>query len=562
MADLKRIGDIDVVAEIGRSTTTIVYKGYRAAAEQWVLVKMLYDEAGSDSDLVECLEREARLLAKIKHPNIVDLFDYTAQDDGSYITSEFIDGPDLSELLKSRKFPPALAWFVLQQTALGLQAAHQKNILHGDIKPSNILVSFAGEVKLADFGMAALKSNPHAETQQEIKGTLAYFSPEQILGEKQGEFSDIFSLGATFYELLTGTTAFHGENSREYFKAIIEDDPIAYLSKDEDIPAELIGICAKMLAKRVGDRYATCKELLAALDGFSAGHDFEADAVRLSSYLQKPHDYTEAIVVRPVSGPVHRSGWRASRLIYLAILVLFIVAAYFAASELAGVNTADLDPVATISASPDPGEQSPAAQQGSSVQTASTPAPENLLGGTGPLAEPTPKAVQPDAIVRRDTSLQSESEVGESVAVPPGLLLVTCTPWAQVFVDGDSLGLTPLGGPIALPAGMHEVVFKNPGFQQRTESIEVKSNEETVLDFSFWSTVGRLKLDVSPWAEVFIDDVFKDSVPPQDTPFVLTPGLHRLSLRHPEIGQWDTEVNIVAGQSLQLQFNLKSLLSR
>ncbi|MFQ5751184.1 MAG: serine/threonine protein kinase, partial [bacterium] len=221
MATLKQIGDIQIFAEIYQGATTFVYKGFQPALDRFVFLKVLRPEFGQDENLSRSFEEEAKFIAKIQHPNVVTIFDYGRFEKWIYFAAEFIEGYNLSELLRFKKLPPELAYFILLESSKGLKAAHDKNILHKDIKPSNILISHDGQVKITDFGMADLRLTAKSEMEYEVKGTLAYFSPEQILGEQLNKYSDIFSLGATFYEMLTGAPAFSGNNTSEYFDSIL-----------------------------------------------------------------------------------------------------------------------------------------------------------------------------------------------------------------------------------------------------------------------------------------------------------------------------------------------------
>ncbi|MFQ5825494.1 MAG: serine/threonine protein kinase, partial [bacterium] len=235
MGTIKQIGEIQIFAEIYQGATTLVYKGYQPSLDRVVLLKLLRPEFNHDKLLSQRLEEEAKLIAKIQHPNVVAIYDYGRQDPFTYFAAEFIEGFNLHDLIQMNKLPPELAWFILLETSKGLKAAHDKNIIHKDIKPSNILISHEGQVKLTDFGMASLHLPSVDEEVVEVRGTLAYFSPEQILGEEIKKSSDLFSLGATFYEMLTGSQAFFGKTPGDYMNAILHDEPTQFLKKFADI---------------------------------------------------------------------------------------------------------------------------------------------------------------------------------------------------------------------------------------------------------------------------------------------------------------------------------------
>jgi len=202
MAELSKIKDLQIFAELHKGFAATVYKAYQKSLERTVLLKVLNSEFANSKERRTAFQREAKLAAKIQHPNVVALYHFESSQELAYFTTEFVEGLDLRTLLTSnKKLPPELALFMLKEVTMGLQAAHRLGIWHRDIKPENILISGQGEVKLGDFGMAGLQNASDVKNEAAV-GTISYFSPEQILGESLSEATDIFALGATFYEML------------------------------------------------------------------------------------------------------------------------------------------------------------------------------------------------------------------------------------------------------------------------------------------------------------------------------------------------------------------------
>lgn len=560
MAALKKIGDIRIFAEIQRGATTTVYKGFQSSRDRFVLLKVLRPEFSQDEKLFKRFQDEAKIVARIQHPNVVAIYEQGCSEGWSYFATEFVEGLNLNELIEQNKIPPDLAWFILFETAKGLQAAHHKNILHKDVKPANILISHTGDVKLADFGLADLRQSSIPETVEEIKGTLGYFSPEQILGESQEKYSDVFSLGATFYEMLSGIPAFFGKTPDAYFKAILNDEPLGYLQNDQQIPDRLIGICGKMLAKKPAERYQNCDDLLRDLTDFQKAQKLSVGTSELASYLKDPKSYlpktlnlgTEKVTIK---GTTHYRTYSAT---FLAILILmgfgyFTIFSSKENGESQNANFIQGDSLKTNfenNASFNVSEVSSAPQLERNVQVSETD-------------KETP-GIEEEGLAGSDL-IPSGSLIADSLKTYEaniGFLKLKCAPWAYIYIDADSIGMTPLKDSLGLTVGKHKIVFKNPDFPDHETTVEIENDAVLSYRFSMWSLVGKLNLEISPWAEVFIDGEYRDTIPPQERPLIIQPGDHTLALKHPDLGNFETTFEISAKENLNLRFNLRSLLSK
>ncbi|NIR50892.1 protein kinase [candidate division KSB1 bacterium] len=560
MAITNQIGGIQIFAEIYQGATTYVYKGYQSSLERFVLLKVLRPEFSEDQWLSQRFEEEAKLVGRIQHPNVVAIYDYGREDDVSFIAAEFVEGLTLHDLVERSQLPVELACFIVVEAAKGLQAAHNQAVLHQDIKPSNILISNTGQVKLTDFGMASVQAASQDQGVQEVRGTLAYMSPEQILGDDLGTYSDIFSLGATFYEMLMGSPAFLGQEERDYLNAILNTNPVELLRRRRDLPAHVTRICQTMVAKDPSQRYQTCGALIEDLQSFQSGWQFSADSAQLVVYLQKPESYAPLTSPAPPEEDRVRSPKKLNPAARIGLAVILMAGLAFTGwfyitnrseeltnkdSDLA--NEADsqsttqfqnLEPPHEIN-----GKLEPQVSSSEKNMSAESNEPQDDLSG--------PDVTRPQAQTTHETATDTS-----------GYLQITCIPWAGVFINGDSLGTTPLKQPIRLPVGAHKLLLKNPQFPVFTDSVAIEENETTKFELSLWGTVGRLNLEVSPWAEVYIDDEYRDTVPPQDRPLVLTPGTHALALKHPALGTWQTSVEVSAGETVRLRFNLRNLLAK
>ena len=286
------IDDIQPFAELAANATTLVYKAYQRSLDRFVLLKRLRPEFRADAELAARFEDEARLIARVSHPNIVSIYAYGADDDGAYIVAEFVEGRDLQAVIDEGRLPVAVALLILQESARGLKAAHDKGILHRDLKPSNILLSNEGEVKLSDFGLASVSGE--ASAGNEIRGTMPYLAPEQVLGRGADRRSDLFSLGAVFCEMLTGRRAFVGASNSEIIENLLHHDPLPLLAATPGVGEDIRGISRTLLAKEPGERYPDAGALMADLEDVAPRYGV-VGAEGLRAYLEDRNAYIAAV---------------------------------------------------------------------------------------------------------------------------------------------------------------------------------------------------------------------------------------------------------------------------
>jgi serine/threonine protein kinase len=226
---------------------------------------------GGTGALLERFGNEARLLAQLNHPNVVRVLDFEDNSTLPYVVMEFVDGSSASELLKQQgRLPLAKVLSILSQATRGLMAALHLGIIHRDVKPANILVDKLGIAKLVDLGLAVqMQSDDGTELGKGrgAEGTAGYMSPEQLQdGSSIDHRSDIYSLGVTFYHLLTGRLPFTGSNRNEVFFKHMTATPTAPHEICPDVPVEVSQIILKMMEKHPLDRPQTYEEVLALWD--------------------------------------------------------------------------------------------------------------------------------------------------------------------------------------------------------------------------------------------------------------------------------------------------------
>ncbi len=261
-----------------------VYVGEQLSLGRRVAIKVLYRNLHEDPTCIERFKREALAVAQIVHPNIVAVLDIFQEDGRHFMIMEYVKGESLLATLRRRKkLDVPFALRLLVQTASALDAAHKKGIIHRDIKPGNLLIATTGQVKVADFGIVKMVADDANLTQTGyILGTPYYLSPEQAMDGETDRRSDIYSLGATFYEMITGKRPFAGRSAAETIRRHIENALIPPSELDPEIPKWVDDIVGRMMEKRPEDRYASCRELIQEVK-----RQFEASRARPASRPRK-----------------------------------------------------------------------------------------------------------------------------------------------------------------------------------------------------------------------------------------------------------------------------------
>jgi len=225
----------------------------------------------ADPEDVRRFRQEAKAAGRLEHPNIVPIYDVGDCHGRQYYTMRLIPGGDLSGVIDGLRRDPRRAACMLATIARAVDHAHQHGILHRDLKPANILLDAEGVPHVADFGLAKRMDDPGTLTMTgQVMGTASYMSPEQASGDTKRvtPASDVYSLGAIFYEILTGEAPFSGASAMEVILKVREEEPVHPVSRNPDADRDLATICMKCLEKRPEQRYATAKSLAEDLDAW------------------------------------------------------------------------------------------------------------------------------------------------------------------------------------------------------------------------------------------------------------------------------------------------------
>jgi serine/threonine-protein kinase len=273
-----KIGKYDVEERVGEGAMGVVYRAVDPVLKRRVAIKVMSDAFAQNDDLRERFLREAQAAGSLQHPNVITIYDFGDVDGHPYIAMEFVEGQDVAELI-AHQVPLSvvdkldLAIGVLQ----GLAYAHKRGIVHRDIKPANIRVDDEGKARIMDFGVAHLASSNMTKSGVML-GTPSYMAPEQIVGGKVGPQTDVFSVGAVLYELLTGARPFEGGTLQAVMYRVLSENPASLSTAAPGLPAKLNDVVMRALAKDAANRYSSALDMANDLIAIRAAIDASADS--------------------------------------------------------------------------------------------------------------------------------------------------------------------------------------------------------------------------------------------------------------------------------------------
>lgn len=257
-------GRYEILVKIGEGGMANVYSARDNLLNRTVTVKILKDFLVNDQDFVRRFRREAQAAACLSHPQVINIYDVGEEDDVHYIVMEYVQGKTLKDIIREKgRLPAEEAIEIFRLITEAIHNAHQNKVIHRDIKPQNILISRSGQVKVTDFGIAlAVSTGTVTYDEQQILGSVHYFSPEQAKGAFTGEQSDVYSLGILLYEMLTGQVPFEGDSPISVALKHLNEDIKNPRSLYSDIPEALEKMVLKAVKKKPSHRYAGTAEML------------------------------------------------------------------------------------------------------------------------------------------------------------------------------------------------------------------------------------------------------------------------------------------------------------
>ncbi len=298
-APAPRFGDYELLEEIARGGMGVVWKARQISLNRTVALKMILAGKLASETEVQRFRREAEAAANLQHPNIVAIHEVREQDGQHYYSMDYIEGRDLAAIVSENgPLPPERAADCVKTIAEAVHFAHQRGTLHRDLKPQNVLMDAAAVPHITDFGLAKFIARDESLTQTgAAMGSPSYMPPEQAVGhlDQIGPHSDVYSLGAILYELLTGRPPFRAETAMATMRLVMESDPVAPRKINHSLPPDLETICLKCLEKNPARRYNSARALAEDLGRFLKHEPIQAVPVspvrKAESWLRR-HPWT------------------------------------------------------------------------------------------------------------------------------------------------------------------------------------------------------------------------------------------------------------------------------
>jgi type II secretory pathway pseudopilin PulG len=297
----EEVAGYDLLGVLGHGGMGVVYKARQRGLNRTVALKMIRSGADAGENELARFRVEAEAVARLQHPNIVQVYEVGEADGQPFLSLEFVGGGNLAQRLAGTPQPPGEAARAVQLLAGAVQYAHERGVVHRDLKPANVLLTAAGEVKIGDFGMAKLVEGGSVHTQSgAILGTPSYMAPEQAEGHVHsiGPWTDTYALGAILYEMLTGRPPFKAPSTWETLVQVCTRGPVAPTRLQPNVPRELESICLQCLQKDPEQRYLTAAALAEDLRRFLAAEPIQArPASAPERFRGPPRKLIEMLVV-------------------------------------------------------------------------------------------------------------------------------------------------------------------------------------------------------------------------------------------------------------------------
>ncbi len=513
ISDNVLFGKFEIIDTLKKDAQTGVYLANHIYLNKRIVLKTLNTQNLKDKTILHRFKREAKILAKLDHPNIIKVLDFGTENEFFYLSFEYFEGKSLREFLKHGLPDQEEFKKIFIQILSGLQYAHQQKIIHRDLKPENILIDQNLNIKIADFGLALAENEVQVTQQESIVGTPGYMSPEQIRGEILDNRTDIFSFGIIAYELLTGINPFIGKDVASTINNIlfIEFEKISGPLKNH--PEELKKIILKCLEKKKENRFNSVEEIL--------------NIFGIEQPLPQSIEKNKKIFNKTVL--------KISILSFAVILLVVLVFNYNTqeknneVTNNVSINTTDSTKLLTNTNSPE-------------VKTDKIK-PEQIENPISDL---------------NTTTQQKLSETTENLDTREGKLMITCYPWAEVYIDNQKFETTPLDSPISLKTALHQIRLIHPNFPPIEKNIEITADKQYTMDVNFYKYFGFVQFKIIPWGEIIINNK-KFGITPFEKPVILNPGKYVLNISNPNFGNYIDTILIQSGETLFYKLNLNSI---
>ncbi len=557
-----------ILNTIATGGTAVLYKAIQTSLDREVVIKKLHSHLISDKNFTGRFELEAKAAASLDHENIVRIIDSGTERDNYFIVMEYIDGVTLKDILeKHGPLSDEITMLLAREICMGLDHAHQRGIIHRDIKPANIMITFEGQVKITDFGLAKLCQSHLQQTMADtLLGTPLYMSPEQAFGEGIDGRSDLFSLGTVCYELMTGAQPFLGANYAVVIQNIIKcaAPPPSRIRKNIDPQAE--SIVMKALSREPGKRYRTALEMARTIES-ALGQDKIAGARERFRRLVAGDDGAERRIAPKFS---KRRSRRRLVPLSIAAAIISLTAVYLYMNpgrfDLVKSRIRALQTTRPLSPEDNPvltaqgitgNVPLPVMENGTPPSAATGLTPDTAAGGT-PGATPggtpaaTPAATRYDDYVQAsaaDTSAAGVSAPGIALPSPAAENAAAEPVPDPAAARADTIvSAGPAGSPRSLvpdvSAGEEAPKTGNPGKTPDVAGSDAEPRKAVPVQAA---RTGFMDIQVEPEADIIVDGELMTSGT-RYGPVEIEPGAHRITCRRKDFREYSETIRVTPGE--------------
>ncbi len=465
-----------------------------------IILKVLETNILPDNSIIERFKREAKILARLDHPNIIKVLDFGAYEQFFYISFEYFKSKNLRAYIKNQLSDDEKRNLIIQLFK-GLHYAHQHEIIHRDIKPENILVNEDGLLKIGDFGLALGVNDKLVTSKYSVVGTPCYMSPEQILGDKLDVRCDLFSVGIVTYELLTGQNPLLGRDLNETINKVISYDETELFRTLNTLHIDYREVLKGLLRKKAYERFESAENALSLLSKETNVPVKKAKAFNKKVWFSVP-----------------------------ILIIVFIISYVFFRPVQTDIRQAKQDLPAT------------------NIYVPSSD--ENKIKDLDTESKIVEKEKSNKDEKQNEVKIDKRDNISSKTLF--GKLLVECSPWADVYINSEKFDTTPLEKPISLPYGEYDLKLIHPDFPQFTTRIKINSEDLSFIKVKLDTLFGFLQCEVFPWGEIFINGKSYGQTPLQ-SPIRLAPGTYNLIIKNSRLNPYSEIIKIKRNSTLTVK---------
>lgn len=525
----------EIIKVISSSAQAVVYTALQKPLDRTVILKVLSPMLSADEENVKRFEREAKVLSTLKEESVTKIFDFGKHSGLYYFVTEYVEGLSLKEFLERKgRLPPEVASYIILEISRVLARLHEQGIIHRDLKPSNVLISYDGKIKLTDFGLAVSQTLPSITVEGTILGTPGYMSPEQITGKPIDHRTDIFSLGVVFYESITGHNPFIAPTYSAIMQNVLNLKLTPFYKNDSSLVnyKDLWPIMERMLKKSVSERYQNIAEVCEKLE----------QLMEKMPKIDLKKEMSEVLIIelptQIVSSPPLTSRKKIKfSYIYVPISIFILVTGL-----LVGFNKIS---------------------RKSKIRQTSLPA-DTVLSRV----ETKYDSIQPSGVTIQESPANKMKDIGSVKKNMPttdltqnqqellGYLKISVIPWADIYLDGEKIFTMPKDTLIELKAGTHNLKLVNPNFPTIETLFSINAHQNLKLIFNLFDYIAFLQITVKPWADIYVDNVYK-ATSPIAAPIIVPVGTHKITIKNPYFPPYEEIIEFKPRETIERTIILK-----